>query len=408
MIIECPACHTRYDIKAVIPPEGRTVRCAKCTNVWRATPQMRETENASETDTADSPATAANQAGTQPEMQSASKADEEKADEESKESGFALHRFGNGSSGHPASQETEPAESQTEIAAPPASLLAAQDTAADEGNERFGLGEADNGKIRWFSSFRRKAKQDPPRLQQGNDEAPGIAAGQTIPFRLNADGEATGELNTLEDARQAVRGVFAGLGDVRPQAHGRLFTQPSAVQASQRDGESQAEVSEPFSFTSPFNDATGFTETEASQDSFEEQTRTAMQSHFTGPPTEDELTQELETHFRSNATAALDNGEGTESLNAFWNRARVPVKELLDEPSASEDEAGTGKDDAAFDERLYREIEHRQEQFGETRGGERRGGLALLAGWGLFLCTASGLLIGLFAFRDITADALPG
>src|SRR5258706_2651318 len=38
MIIECPACTPRYDIKATLPPEGRTVRCAKCETVWRAMP----------------------------------------------------------------------------------------------------------------------------------------------------------------------------------------------------------------------------------------------------------------------------------------------------------------------------------------------------------------------------------
>jgi len=42
MIIECPACTTRYDIKATLPPEGRTVRCAKCGTVWRATPEPVE------------------------------------------------------------------------------------------------------------------------------------------------------------------------------------------------------------------------------------------------------------------------------------------------------------------------------------------------------------------------------
>ena len=38
MIIECPDCATRYEIKADLPPDGRTVRCAKCGTVWRAMP----------------------------------------------------------------------------------------------------------------------------------------------------------------------------------------------------------------------------------------------------------------------------------------------------------------------------------------------------------------------------------
>jgi predicted Zn finger-like uncharacterized protein len=36
-LIICPACGTRYEIAAVIPPEGRKVRCSKCSHVWQAT-----------------------------------------------------------------------------------------------------------------------------------------------------------------------------------------------------------------------------------------------------------------------------------------------------------------------------------------------------------------------------------
>ena len=48
MIIECPACSTRYDIKVELPPEGRTVRCAKCEHVWRATAIEEELYSAAE------------------------------------------------------------------------------------------------------------------------------------------------------------------------------------------------------------------------------------------------------------------------------------------------------------------------------------------------------------------------
>ncbi|WP_193407072.1 zinc-ribbon domain-containing protein, partial [Methyloceanibacter methanicus] len=37
-LIICPACGTRYQIKAAFPPEGRKVRCAKCGHVWQAQP----------------------------------------------------------------------------------------------------------------------------------------------------------------------------------------------------------------------------------------------------------------------------------------------------------------------------------------------------------------------------------
>jgi predicted Zn finger-like uncharacterized protein len=35
-LIICPNCETRYEIAAVIPPEGRKVRCSKCGHIWQA------------------------------------------------------------------------------------------------------------------------------------------------------------------------------------------------------------------------------------------------------------------------------------------------------------------------------------------------------------------------------------
>jgi predicted Zn finger-like uncharacterized protein len=40
-LIICPACGTRYETTAVFPPEGRKVRCSKCTHVWQAHPVSR-------------------------------------------------------------------------------------------------------------------------------------------------------------------------------------------------------------------------------------------------------------------------------------------------------------------------------------------------------------------------------
>lgn len=37
MILTCPACQTRYQVDATkFPPQGRSVRCARCSNVWHA------------------------------------------------------------------------------------------------------------------------------------------------------------------------------------------------------------------------------------------------------------------------------------------------------------------------------------------------------------------------------------
>lgn len=41
-LIICPACGTRYETAAVFPPEGRKVRCSKCTHVWQALPVTAE------------------------------------------------------------------------------------------------------------------------------------------------------------------------------------------------------------------------------------------------------------------------------------------------------------------------------------------------------------------------------
>jgi predicted Zn finger-like uncharacterized protein len=37
MILTCPACQTRYEVDAAnFPPQGRAVRCARCSHVWHA------------------------------------------------------------------------------------------------------------------------------------------------------------------------------------------------------------------------------------------------------------------------------------------------------------------------------------------------------------------------------------
>lgn len=47
MILTCPACHTRYEADpAKIPPQGREVRCARCGEVWHASPLLSGFESA--------------------------------------------------------------------------------------------------------------------------------------------------------------------------------------------------------------------------------------------------------------------------------------------------------------------------------------------------------------------------
>ncbi len=90
----------------------------------------------------------------------------------------------------------------------------------------------------------------------------------------------------------------------------------------------------------------------------------------------------------------------------LWGKAPQGVDAAMAQEPPVEEPVESRDQDNAFDQRLYREIEETQEKAVLRRG--RRGGLALAAAWGLFLCVASGLIVGFFAFRDILADAAPG
>ena len=55
MILECPSCGTYYDTPAIIPPEGRKVRCAKCADTWLAMPEpLMPTDSPDEPELSDS------------------------------------------------------------------------------------------------------------------------------------------------------------------------------------------------------------------------------------------------------------------------------------------------------------------------------------------------------------------
>ena len=99
-----------------------------------------------------------------------------------------------------------------------------------------------------------------------------------------------------------------------------------------------------------------------------------------------------------------------DGVAGLWGKSSPSADEetLEPEPVVVEEPAEVRDDDTAFDQRLYREIEETQEKSDENPHRRRRGGLALAAAWGLFICVASGLIVGFFAFRDIVADAAPG
>jgi predicted Zn finger-like uncharacterized protein len=65
-LIICPACETRYEIAASIPPEGRKVRCSKCAHIWQATAANASAEPANKVPQA--PQAAARPAAVNPAM----------------------------------------------------------------------------------------------------------------------------------------------------------------------------------------------------------------------------------------------------------------------------------------------------------------------------------------------------
>ena len=141
--------------------------------------------------------------------------------------------------------------------------------------------------------------------------------------------------------------------------------------------------------------------------------REAMKAYFPAgaPPgsaaPDQELAQQLETHLRA---ASVPAG-APRNATALWDSPPAEQADFEEEPAdgvAAFEEAVDREDDAAFDQRLYREIEETQDKTSEARRGAGRGGLALVAAWGLFVCVASGLVMGFVSFRDIVADAVPG
>lgn len=486
MIIECPACSTRYDIKAQLPPEGRTVRCAKCSAVWRAMPASEDVPLAGTPGGSGEGQTAAPESAAWPERTGSWSHSEESDDAgarepEPGESGTAEYARAEGIS------ESEEAAGAGIRPSPLADSAGEGNFAAEAPNR-----EQNTGKVSWFASFMRKNSPKGGHRSEPLFEAPHAPpAAETIPFPRPAQDAGSPEpaeedYRTLDNARAAVRNVFASLGEQRPHitsiiqapvtaqtdagldeagdlhsaGHGPsagFMADANGVYGSEEEGEatevsasgweSEAEAGADFVHTPS---QTGFERDEAwpraaVEDQVEPVTSQAWLKGWRSEVSEvsevqddsgnwqpDEapddsndmdaqLRDAMRAHFSTQASVAPQEqfpeepeasaGEGpiAEALTSFWRRPVKAAAAPVEKPAALPDEEGGASEaDSSFDERLYREIEETREHANQPRRPGGKGSLALTAAWGLFLCVAGGLTAGLFAFRDIAADALPG
>jgi hypothetical protein len=304
----------------------------------------------------------------------------------------------------------------------------------------FGLGEndvsednEDSGKVSWFSSFRRNKKsKQTEEAEEAATETLAQGSAEPIPFPRASFPSAQQGTETIEEqhaidaARQAVRSVFSSLGHGRSIATTAMAEDdgapaPGPAQTNNGRAERFAEASDRLKRASDAGGNWGLSEKkdEASDDRDPDVAlREAMWAHFLSPdkrtndapslPAE-ELAEKLETHLKSAAATAKNEQTRPGGITGLWGKSsRSADEEFEPEPTVVEEPVEDRDDDTAFDQRLYREIEETQEKSGEVPRRGRRGGLALAAAWGLFLCVASGLVAGFFAFRETIADAVPG
>jgi predicted Zn finger-like uncharacterized protein len=445
MIIECPVCATRYDFKADLPSEGRTVRCAKCGTVWRAMPESGGEEVGVDESSWVSPPKESERA------RGETLAGQITHDHFAAAGGDDEREW---PSGHGVAVKEEPAaEEETNL----------KEEVGDP-HQESGLGESDtseehenSGKVSWFSGFRRrKTSKQTDEAEEAATETPSQVSTDTIPFprasfRVAQQGAETIEEDRALDAtRHALRKVFSGLG------HGRSVVtavmsddgegSPAPAETDNGWAERLAESSDRFRRASGGVGDWGMSEADrkgdvnaqgerhfdAGEDAWPAEKqgdangdsdpdfslREAMRSHFLSPANrthgapslgDEELAEKLETHLKSTAAASTEEARPSGIAGLWAESSRSADEETFEpEPAVAEEPAEVRDDDTAFDQRLYREIEETQEKSDENPRSRRRGGLALAAAWGLFFCVASGLIVGFFAFRDIIADAAPG
>ena len=343
MIIECPDCATRYDIKSQLPPEGRSVRCAKCGSVWRAMPEREVEELEAEEDFWTAPS------GESEDTSHKAASVEDSHDPFAAVDGAGKHGAvpDGGSFDH---SERSPG-GQEPLFKPEAGEEPVP--GEDGGVSRQGDG---SGKIRWFLSFRRRKNSKNGGETDEEAQSQDQPAAEPIPFpRPNGPverpaAETNEDQHTLDAARQAFQGVFSGgggqRGHVMPAAKPAATFRSPLPEEEQEDAGSDghnswakrwAEFSDRFkkdaatgqsSFDAAINRGAGAQDerpfhtmaknvlpAEGEEiDDPDAALREAMRAHFhprperapAAPslPADDDLARKLETHLKSRAAAA--------------------------------------------------------------------------------------------------------
>jgi hypothetical protein len=414
------------------------VRCAKCEHVWRAVPVEDELEDDSEFD------------------------------------GAGGSEY-DGTGGDPAfsdldddADEQQDYEEDPSLAPEPASPDDGQDTGDDEdGGAKtgwFGNFLRRNGKSAGLETRDESPEEEEPEYQEPQYHAPQPAAASAAPPRPSIVAEGVtrpaGEVRSLDDARAAVRDVFASIGEqkqhppLRPASPDNIANFQGAATAYQdeeqeeafpfartaealhsRQTEWRSEAADESGFASDlhaqevpasgrdWSEPESIAPDDASQDwgqdwqpkgekhqpvsegDLDAQLRAALQAHF---PSHSASSgdQAAETGDRFSRDETGDESAVSDTLSAFWNRPSPIRGETPATASQEDDEGDPG--DISFDERLFHEIEETQDFADHHTPGRQGGALALAAAWGLFLCVAGGLISGIFAFREIAAGAFPG
>ena len=253
MIIECPACHTRYDIKAELPQEGRSVRCSKCNTVWRAMPEIAEPPGAAPqpefaANGGTSSGTAGAEDGAGGRGRGAGGEARNGAGDESWSGGAFTEDRDRGEDSPASSGDAGPGGGTAASERPQAGPDIQAATDAERGVstwEEQPPERRDSGKIRWFGAFlRRSGSKANSRAEAAVGTSETRPDAETIPFpRANPAFEpppiAEDPLG-LDEARAAVRDVFSGLAGQRPHP-GSIFQAPVTAAAE----EERARLPEP-------------------------------------------------------------------------------------------------------------------------------------------------------------------